>query len=85
MYQYFKKKVWEVYNIHIRWLTKWPSIWNDQQSHEIYLDPYEGLLVLKQRNLQLLLQRTPVFIKDTCAPTGTRLSLHTSCYILISK
>lgn len=86
MYQYFKKKVWEVYdNIFIRWLTTWPSTWNDQQSREIYLDPYEGLLGLKQCNLQLSLQRTPVFIKDTCASIGTRLSFHVSCYILISN
>ena len=55
------------------------------ESHEIYLDPYEGVLVLKQCNLQLSLQRTPVFIKDTCAPIGTRMSLHASCHILISN
>jgi len=55
------------------------------ESHEIYLDPYEGLLVLKQCNLQNSLQCTPVFIKDTCAPIGTRLSLQASCYILISN
>jgi len=41
--------------------------------------------MLKQCNLQLLLQRTPVLIKDTCAPIGTGLSLHASCYILISN
>jgi len=79
MYQQFKKKVWEVYGNMAKYL-EWSA-----QSHEIYLDPYEGLLVLKQCDLQLSLLLTPVFIRDTCALIGTGLSLHTSCYILISN